>query len=292
MIKTYLRVELSSEGESPKQLIERMRKIGAVPVVGDYDFEIVIGDDVRLFDKLDEVHRALAGSNVRYSVTTRTDVGSDAMARNARMVMPFVDQKPIELKKAIYKAKIERWKDMGLDVSTLEELLERDLDQFKNASKDFLKTHLDRLSVIKDKHPPENRIDGEVLALLDEQGKTHEQIVSATGYFEDQVTLSLGRLISAGSARRVMDGSKELFCLVPPPALQVRKAVDVVPAKTDAEAIARTLGSITKEGVSAKEVFALAKLPRDQLSKAISSLKEDGKVREEKRGKKVQYFRT
>ena len=28
MIKTYIRVELSSEGESPKQVIERMRRIG------------------------------------------------------------------------------------------------------------------------------------------------------------------------------------------------------------------------------------------------------------------------
>ncbi len=292
MIKTYLRVELSSEGESPKQLIERMRKIGAVPVVGDYDFEIVIGDDVRLFDKLDEVHRTLAGSNVRYSVTTRTDVGYDSMARNSRMPMPYVDQKPVELKKAIYKAKLDRWKEMGLDVSALEALLDKDLDQFKVASKDFLRTHLDRLSVVKDKHPPENRIDGEVLAILDEQGKTLEQIVSSTGYFEDQVTLSLGRLISAGSARRALEGSEELFCLVPPPALQVRKAVEVVPAKTDDEAVARALGSVTKEGVSAKEVFAMAKLPRDQLTKAISRLEEDGKVREEKRGKKVYYYRV
>jgi hypothetical protein len=68
MIKTYIRVELSSEGESPKQIIERMRRMGAVPVVGDYDFEMDLDDDERLFDKLEEIHLALKGSNVSQPV--------------------------------------------------------------------------------------------------------------------------------------------------------------------------------------------------------------------------------
>jgi hypothetical protein len=291
MIKTYIRVGLSSEGESPKQVIERMRKIGAVPVVGDYDFELALGDDERLFDKLEEIHHALRGSSVTYTVTTRTDVEADATIRTRQQVMHYVDQKPIELKKAVYKAKLERWKDMGLDVSELEALLEKDLDRFKAASKEFLKTHLDRLSFVKDKHPPENRIDGEILALLDEDGKTMEQIVNVTGYFEDQVTLSIGRLISAGSVRRVQDGQSELFCLVPPPAPQIRKAVEVVPATSDDEAQARVLECIPQDGVSSKELFKAAKLPRDQLAKAVEALKENGKIRTEKRGKKEHYHR-
>jgi hypothetical protein len=99
--------------------------------------------------------------------------------------MRYVDQKPLELKKSLYKAKLERWKEMGLDVSELESLLEEDLDKFKAASKEFLRTHLDRLSIIQDKRPQENRIDGEILALLDEEGKTLEQLTTATGYFDD-----------------------------------------------------------------------------------------------------------
>jgi hypothetical protein len=30
-------------------------------VVGDYDFEFPLGDDQRLFDRLDEIHHALKG---------------------------------------------------------------------------------------------------------------------------------------------------------------------------------------------------------------------------------------
>lgn len=291
MIKTYIRVDLSSEGESPKQVIERMRKIGAVPVVGDYDFELALGDDERLFDKLEEIHHTLRGSSVRYTVTTRTDVEAEGSARSRQQVMHYVDQKPVELKKSLYKAKLERWKDMGLDVSELERLLDRDLDKFKAASKDFLKTHLDRLSIIKDKHPPENRIDGEILALLDEDGKTMEQIITTTGYFEDQVTLSIGRLISAGSARRLQRDSVEVFCLVPPPAPQIRKAVEVVPAMSEDEAKARVYENVPPDGVSSKELFRAAKLPREQLAKAIESLEGEGKIRSEKRGKKENLYR-
>lgn len=292
MIKTYIRVDLSSEGESPKQVIERMRKIGAVPVVGDYDFELALNDDERLFDRLEEIHHTLRGSSVRYTVTTRTDVEVDSSSRSRQQVMHYVDQKPVELRKALYKAKLERWKDMGMDVSELEFLLETDLDKFKVASKEFLRTHLDRLSVIKDKHPPENRIDGEILALLDEDGKTLEEIVSATGYFEDQVTLSIGRLISAGSVRRLQKDAHEMFCLVPPPALQIRRAIDVIAAKSDDEAKARVYECIPPEGINSKDLFRTARLPREQLTKAVESLDGEGKIRIDRKGKRAVFYRV
>lgn len=290
MIKTYIRVELSSEGESPKQVIERMRKIGAVPVVGDYDFELSLGDDERIFDKLEEIHHTLRGSSVRYTVTTRTDIEAEGSS-SRQPLLHYVDQKPVELKKALYKAKIERWRGMGLDVSELEEILEKDLDRFKAASKEFLRTHLDKLSVIRDKPPSENIVDGEILALLDEQGKTLEELASATGYFEDQITLSLGRLISSGSAKRMQSGAREKFCLVPPPAPSVRKAVAVVPAKSDDDAKARAYSYIPKEGISSKELLRATRLPREQLKKALEALEEKGMIRVDRSGKREVYRR-
>ncbi len=292
MIKTYIRVEMSSEGESPKQIIERMRKMGAVPVVGDYDFEIDLEDDKRLFDKLEEIHLALKGSSVRYTLTTRTDAEAASVARSRHEVTHYVDLKPIELKKSLYKAKLERWRDMGLDVSELEELLETDLAHFKSASKDFLRTHLNHLSVVKDKRVPDNQIDGEVLALLDENGKTLGQIMSVTGYSEDTVTLSLGRLISSESARRVLKDSLEIYCLIPPPAPPVRKALQVLPATDQDEAEARILASISSDGVYSKDLLRIAKLPRDQFSTAVDALVKKEKIRKELRAKKEYYSRT
>lgn len=292
MIKTYIRVELSSEGESPKQIIERMRKLGGVPVVGDYDFEIDLDDDERLFDKLEEIHLALKGSSVRYMLTTRTDADAASVARSRHEVTHYVDQKPIELKKSLYKAKLERWRDMGLDVSELEELLEKDLTHFKAASKEFLRTHLNHLSVVKDKRIPDNQVDGEILALLDENGMTLSQIMSATGYSEDSVTLSLGRLISSESARRIQKDTVETYCLIPPPAPPIRKALQVMPAMNQDESEERVYASVNSAGVSSKDLVRIARLPREQLAKAIEALIVKGKIRKEVRAKKEFYYRT
>ncbi len=220
MIKTYVRVEMSSEGESPVQIIERMRKIGAVPVIGDYDFELAVPEDVRIFDKLEEIHKALSGSKVRYTVTTRNEGSAEAAKRPAGH---YPDMKPQELRKAVYRAKLERWKEMGLDVGDLEAILDQDLDKFKEASKQFLRTRLDHMSVIKDKRSDDNVIDGQVLALLDENGRALQDLVSSSGFSEEQVTLSLGRLISSGSATRAQTETSEVYRLIPPPAPAMKK---------------------------------------------------------------------
>jgi hypothetical protein len=291
MIKTYIRLELGSEGESPKRVIERMRKIGAVPVVGDFDFELSLGEDERLFDRLEEVHKALKGADVRYTITTLTDVEAKT-AERGKLITHYVDQKPVELKKALYKAKLERWKDMGLDVAELETLLETDLDKFKVASKDFLRTRLDHMSIVTDRKSEDNVVDGQVLALLDESGISLIDIISTTGFSEEQVTLSLGRLISSGSATRIQKGQIELYNLVPPPAPLVRKTIALVPARDDAEAKKRILGSIEDEGSTVKAIIRTARLPREQVEEGLGKLQAAGKVRKIERAKKEFFVKT
>lgn len=291
MIKTFIRVELSSEGESPRQVIERMRRIGAIPLVGDYDFELSLDEDERLFDKLEDIHRALRGANIRYTITTRTDAEAASIAQSRHEVTHYVGEKPVELKKAVYKAKLDRWKEMGLDVSELEKILETNLDRFKEVSKEFLRTHLDEISVVKDRRSEDNLVDGKVLALLDENGKTLEDLVRRTGFSEEQVTLSLGRLISSESARRVAQNSTELYCLVPPPAPVVRKPLQLCPAKDDSEAERRTLEAIPDNGITSKEVIRITRMPKEQVEKAALSLKTNGKIRIVVRGRKVLYYR-
>jgi hypothetical protein len=288
MIKTFIKVELSSEGESPKEVVERMRLIGATPLVGDFDFEMDLGDDERLFDKLDDVHHALRGSSVRYSVTTRTDI-EDPGDGKRNHVTPIVDQKATELKKKLYRAKLDRWRELGLDVEELERLLDEDMDRFKELSKDFLKTHLDKLSVVKDKRP-ENLIDGEVLSLLDEQGKALQDIMSLTGYSEDQVTLCLGRLISAGSTMTEKKDQVEIYKLVPPPAPPVRKQIKVLSAESEDEAEQRIINTLRPNGSTRGQLIRGSRLPTEQATKAIASLSKKGRVRVVRKGKEALFY--
>ncbi len=291
MIRTYIRVELAGEGESPKQIIERMRKVGAVPIIGDYDFELSLDDDERLFDKLEEIHHALRGANVRYTLTTLTGAEAATLAKSRHEVTHYVTQKPLELRRSLYKAKLERWREMGLDVAELEPLLDRDLDHFKSASKEFLRTHLDRISLVTDRKP-ESQVDGEVLAQLDENGKMMSEIRSATGLSEDQVTVSLGRLISAGCVVRTQRDSGEIFVLVPPPAPNVRKTLKVVPASDDQEAENRIYYAVPVDGISVKDLLRSAQLPRAQFKTAIATLVENSRIRRDHIGKKEFYYRV
>jgi hypothetical protein len=289
MIKTYIRVELSSEGESPKQVIERMSKIGAVPVVGDFDFELSLGDDERLFDRLESIHHALRGSRVRYSITTRTDIDESDQGTRTR-VTQIVDQKPTELRKKLYRAKLDRWREMGLDVSELDRLIDDDLDKFKQVSREFLKTHLDKMSVVKDKSLPENLVDGEVLSLLDEKGKSLADIRSLTGYSEEQVTLSLGRLISAGSTIVENAGELEIYRLVPPPAPPMRKQMKLLPAENDQEAEERIVNALKPNGSTRSQLIRNSRLPDDQATKAIAALSKKGRIRVKRKGKDALFY--
>ncbi len=259
-----------------------MRSIGGVPIVGDFDFEISIPEEQRLFDKLEEIHGALKGANVNYTITTLSD--SEARAKD-KLIAHFVDQKPIEVRRSLYKAKLDRWKSMGLDVSELESLLETDMDRFKEASKDFLRTHLDHMSVVKDRRSEDNVIDGQILALLDEEGKPLPDIISVTGFTEEEVLLSLGRLISAGSAMRSAKEAGEIYSLIPPPA-PGRKALSTAPAKDDEEAEARVLQAIGPDGSSEKDIGRSSRLPKEQFAKALDSLAAKGSIKRVGKGRK------
>ncbi|MDH3364619.1 MAG: hypothetical protein OEM29_01220 [Thermoplasmata archaeon] len=291
MNKIYVKIMLSSEGESPKRLVERMKRVEALPLVGDFDFEMTLNPDERLFDKLEAIHRALKGARVRYTVTTLADVSRPLEGDSAaRPIAPLLDLKPPEMKNDLYKKKIGRWREMGLDVTDLEKLLETDPEHFKEVSKEFLRTHLNNVSVVRDKHPPENQLDGEVLALLGETGKTIDELAMATGYSEEQVTLSLGRLISSGSATRSENGDLERYCLVPPPAPPPTKKLRILPAENGEEAEDRVYNAIAPSGSTRDQILRATRLPDDQATKALASLSKKGRIRVIGKGKKAKFI--
>lgn len=203
MTKTYIRVELSSEGESPKQIIERMKRLGAAPVIGEYDFELEIKDDERLFDRLEEIHAALRGSGVRYTVTTRPTTPGPTTA--AELLMSP------EVRRRVFEAKLQRWRSMGLDVSALEAVLARDPEGFREASKAFLRANLGRLGLVRD---VEEHLDAHAMKVheaIEERGSTLGRLLKRTELAEAELLTGLARLITAGKIRRVKRGATEIY---------------------------------------------------------------------------------
>jgi hypothetical protein len=290
MSKIYVKLVLSSEGESPKRIVERMKRIGALPLVGDFDFELELPPDERLFEKLDTIHKALKGSRARYTVTTLAEASRPLEGDTAaRPIAILEDLKPADTKKEVYRKKLDRWREMGLDVSELERLLDTDMVHFKEASKEFLRTHLNNVSVVSDRHPQENQRDGEVLALLSEDGKTIEDLSSTTGHSEEQVTLSLGRLISSGSARVDASDTEERYVLIPPPAPPPVKKLRTLPAEDAEEAEDRVFSALSATGTTRDQLLRATRLPEEQLSKALASLSKKGRIRVIGKGKKARF---
>jgi DNA-binding transcriptional regulator PaaX len=125
---------------------------------------------------------------------------------------------------------------------------------------------------------------------MDEDGKTIKEVMSSTGYSENIVTLSIGRLISAGSIKRIQKDDKELFCLIPPPAPLMRKPLKRLPAEDAIEAEERTLMAIHEKGSTREQIIRATRLPEQQVTEALTSLSKKGEIRiVRKAGKPVFY---
>jgi hypothetical protein len=71
-VKTYLKLEFSSEGAKPSDIIKRLEDLGWKPVIGEYDFVMEagpgegVGESFRkMLDKLQDALRCMA---VRFTV--------------------------------------------------------------------------------------------------------------------------------------------------------------------------------------------------------------------------------
>ncbi len=71
-MKTYLKIQFSSEGELPSVIIKKLEKQGWRPIVGEKDFVMDwgMGESIgnSYLKKLDELHLALKGMGVQYTL--------------------------------------------------------------------------------------------------------------------------------------------------------------------------------------------------------------------------------
>lgn len=71
-MKTYLKLQFSSEGELPSVVIKKLEDQGWRPIVGEKDFVMDwgIGESIgnSYVKKLDALHVALKGTGVRYTL--------------------------------------------------------------------------------------------------------------------------------------------------------------------------------------------------------------------------------
>jgi len=284
MIKIFVKFIIDSDGESPRQIVERLSSLGGVPIVGEYDVEIPLLETERLFPKLEAIHEALKGSGVFYSVYTGVDTGT------AEGQGVSGEQRLVEIKKKIYTAKLARWREMGVDTKPLEELLEKDLDRFREVSKTYLKEHLDKAQVVRDVHQSLMLNDEAVYAAIDDLGVTLENICKLTALSEHEAVLSLARLISSGKVTRVPREDKEVYVRVKR-VRTLKGEGESVPAESIEDAMSRVKEAIHPKGSTFRQICRVSKLPEGQAMNALSELLKKNELRSIRKGKNTLYIR-
>lgn len=72
-MKIYLKIQFSSEGPSPLDIIKKVEEADFKPVVGDYDFATPFNNPEEYGGKIEKLHHALKGTKVHYTLTTKKD---------------------------------------------------------------------------------------------------------------------------------------------------------------------------------------------------------------------------
>ena len=71
-MKTYLKLQFSSNGVAPSIIIKKLEDEGWRPILGDRDFVINwgVGESIGsvYLQKLDDLHKILKGTGVRYTL--------------------------------------------------------------------------------------------------------------------------------------------------------------------------------------------------------------------------------
>ena len=72
---TYVKVFVSADGASPKEIIRRMKELGFKPLMGEDDFVIEWekGDTKKYSALIEKMHQSLNGTGARYTLITEKD---------------------------------------------------------------------------------------------------------------------------------------------------------------------------------------------------------------------------
>jgi hypothetical protein len=293
MIKILIKFMISSDGESPGQLVERLRNLGGIPMSGEYDVGIPLNDTDHLFQKLEDIHESLRGSGVLYTLYTGGEE-PEAPEEGISTVAPASasDEKLEDMRKKMYRSKLARWKEMGVDTAHLEQLLEIDINKFREESKNFLREHLSKTQVIEDVDRRDlKKIDESVYEQISGDGISLDKVREVCKLSENDAVLSLGRLISAGQVICVTRGEAESYVRVPQHEPEELPPIEKPAPAAESEAEKRVMASIKLKGSTIRQICTDSELPEEQALNAVSDLMNRGLLKSAKRAKSTVYLK-
>ncbi len=198
-MKAYIKVMHFSGGKSPSAVEAALKDLGFAKVKGTSTFEAEVADEVAGIERLEKVHQAFEGMNVAYIPT---------LGRPSE---------PIPETQMSYLDRMAKWRDAGLDVDELSELLQSDPGRFRSRGLEMMSVQLDRMIVDRERalrekearERAENAREAVLAAVHKEGGQTFHQLAALSNVDEETLTIMLddlvkkGKIVARQSGRRV-----------------------------------------------------------------------------------------
>jgi len=198
-MKAFVKLVYFSDGKSPAEVEAIMKGLGFTKVKGASIFEAEVMDETTGNTQIEKLHHALKGLNLLYEPS----IGKAP--------------EPVLGQQMSYKDRMGKWKDIGLDVDELSDLLQYDSERFKARGLEMMKAQLERVAAEREREIRETearerveRAREKILsAVRAEGGQTFQQLASLAGVDEDILTQMLddmvkrGKIVAKQSGRRV-----------------------------------------------------------------------------------------
>ncbi len=202
-MKAYIKMIYSSEGASPDEVESALKDSGFLRLRGSSVFEAEVREDSEFTERLGDLHDILEGLEVRY--------------------MPSI-QVPEEVSASEvpgYRKRLEKWRSIGIDVDELMELLEGDMEKFKERAKETWATQIDRILDEREGEIVEletkrklDEVRSSILRGVETEGRTFHELLDITDIETDALSELLDDLVEKGKIRAEQSGRQVVFVRV------------------------------------------------------------------------------
>jgi hypothetical protein len=199
-MKAYIKVIYSSEGMSPAQIEGIFNDHGFHKLNGQQAFETEVADANDYQAKLASLHPALKGTGVRYMLTSGKPFEGGAAGPSCR-------------------ERLEKWRDTGIDVDELADLLESDTVNFRKRAMEMAAIQFERIAIEKEKEIKEKEAKEKaegikkraVDMLTSKEGHTFVELVKISGMEEDELKSMLLDLVEKGKLKAEQRGRHVVY---------------------------------------------------------------------------------
>ena len=200
-MKAYIKVVYSSDGKSPATVEGTFNDHGFHKVNGQQAFESEVTDAADYQARLESLHAALKGTGARYMLTSgKPFEGSAGSIPSGR-------------------ERLEKWRDTGIDVDELANLLENDIMNFRQRAAEMTVIQFERIAAEREKELRDIEAIKKAEALkkhaaelmTSSDGHTFMELVKGSGLEEEDLQQMLLDFVEKGMVKAEQRGRHVVY---------------------------------------------------------------------------------